>query len=62
MVLIIGGNSGGPLIAPRDFTPLVNNQLEFTGMTYPVGNSILGIVSFGWPGTGLTVIFPAIIF
>lgn len=57
--LIIGNNSGGPIIAPKDFQYNINDKLEFDSMTYPGGNSILGIVSFGWPGTGLTVIFPS---
>ena len=56
--LIIGGNSGGPIIAPKDFTYTINDKLEFSGMTYPVGNSILGVVSFVWTGVGLTVIYP----
>lgn len=55
--LIIGGNSGGPIISPRDFYYKVNNN-QLQSLMYKSENNIIGIVSFGWEGTGLTVIYP----
>ncbi|WP_395048187.1 serine protease [Flavobacterium sp.] len=56
--LIVGGNSGGPIISPKDFYYKVNEKHELQSVNYKVANLIIGIVSFGWPGTGLTVIYP----
>lgn len=56
--LIIGGNSGGPIISPKDFYYTVNEKHELQSVNYKVANLIIGIVSSGWPGTGLTVIYP----
>lgn len=56
--LIIGGNSGGPIVAPREFRFLVNKDRVFDSMIYSEQNPVLGIVSFGWENTGLTVIYP----
>jgi hypothetical protein len=56
--LIIGGNSGGPIICPKDFYYKVDDRHQLQSVNYKVANLIIGIVSFGWPGTGLTVIYP----
>ncbi|GAE65409.1 trypsin-like peptidase domain-containing protein [Chryseobacterium indologenes] len=56
--LIIGGNSGGPIICPKDFYYKVSESHELQSVNYKVSNLIIGIVSFGWPNTGLTVIYP----
>ncbi|WP_353722344.1 hypothetical protein [Dyadobacter sp. 676] len=55
--LIIGGNSGGPIICPKDFYQSVDKNEQLV-INYRVANLIIGIVSFGWPNTGLTVIYP----
>lgn len=56
--LIIGGNSGGPIISPKDFYYKVNSNHQLESLMFKSDNYIIGIVSFGWPGTGLTVIYP----
>jgi S1-C subfamily serine protease len=56
--LIIGGNSGGPIICPKDFYYKVDEKDQLKSVNYKVANLIIGIVSFGWLGTGLTVIYP----
>lgn len=56
--LIIGGNSGGPIICPRDFYYKIDDKHELQSVNYKIANLIIGIVSFGWPDTGLTVIYP----
>jgi S1-C subfamily serine protease len=56
--LIIGGNSGGPIICPKDFNYKVDEKDQLKSVKYKVANLIIGIVSFGWPSTGLTVIYP----
>lgn len=54
--LIIGGNSGGPIVHPKERKYKVENgQLAYTQGEIP--NLIFGIVSFGLANTGISVIY-----
>jgi hypothetical protein len=53
--LIIGGNSGGPVVNPQEPKFRVyNGKLEYTNN---MPNYIIGIVSMGFENTGLSVIY-----
>lgn len=54
--LIIGGNSGGPIVHPKERKFKVENkQIQYTQGEIP--NLIFGIVSFGLGNTGISVIY-----
>jgi len=53
--LIIGGNSGGPVVSPKDVRfKILNDGLEYVR---GLPNVIIGIVSSGIPGTGISTIY-----
>jgi hypothetical protein len=55
--LIVGGNSGGPVVlvgGVRTHQDPVTNRLEFTDR--PLENDVIGVVSAGLGGSGLTVV------
>jgi len=54
--LIIGGNSGGPIIHPKARKYRVEDGV-FQYTTGEIPNLVLGIVSCGLPGTGISIIF-----
>lgn len=54
--LIIGGNSGGPVVSPKEAKFRVKDG-RFQHTKGEVDNLILGIVSMGLPGTGISVIY-----
>ena len=56
--LIIGGNSGSPIVNPNETKYRISNgQIQFT--QNPIPNLIIGIVSSGMNGTGISIIFPS---
>lgn len=57
--LIIGGNSGGPIVHAKERKYRINElgQLEYSSLVIP--NLIFGIVSFGIDNTGISVVFAA---
>jgi hypothetical protein len=55
--LIVPGNSGGPVVIPAETrvrTDPVTKQFQFT--TEPTKNLVVGMVSMGFGGSGLTVV------
>lgn len=54
--LIIGGNSGGPIIHPKMRKFRVKDG-QFAWTKEEVPNLVFGIVSFGLPGTGITTVY-----
>jgi hypothetical protein len=56
--LIVGGNSGSPVVLPAEIKSRVNPQtkgLEWT--KEPTQNLVIGIVSSGWSSAGLTIAY-----
>lgn len=54
--LIIGGNSGGPIVIPKEVkTRLKDGQMEHTAGILP--NLIIGIVSMVMSGTGIAIVY-----
>lgn len=54
--LIIGGNSGGPIVHPKERKYRVDNgQFQYTKKE--IENLIFGIVSFGLTNTGISIIY-----
>jgi S1-C subfamily serine protease len=55
--LIVPGNSGGPVVIPAETKVRINPQTkQFEHLTEPTKNYVVGMVSMGLVGSGLTIV------
>lgn len=55
--LLIGGNSGSPIINPKEVKTYFSSSSNFSARQQFIHNYVVGILSLGVPGTGLSIIY-----